>query len=153
MNESILMSVKKLLGILPGSTEFDADIIMNINAAFFTLSQLGVGPSDGFVITGDMETFEDFLGADSTIEQNQVRMYLFYKTKLGFDPPQSSIVMESIKEMIREAEWRLNVQVENNKQIQNEVFESVEEISDAKIKEMWEGIFNGDTEKGIFRRK
>lgn len=108
--ESILLSVKKLLGIEPDYTQFDPDIIMNINAALQTLMQIGVGPETGFFISGVNETYKDYLGNDSKMQM--VKMYLFYKTKLGFDPPQSTAVMECLKEMIRESEYRLNLQVD-----------------------------------------
>lgn len=111
VQESILNSVKKLLGIEPDYTDFDPDILMNINAAIMTLRQLGVGPIEGFMITSADETYEDYLG-EGNLETSSVKMYLFYKTKLGFDPPQSSTVMTCIKEAIAELEWRLNVQVD-----------------------------------------
>lgn len=110
-NDSILNSVKKLLGLDPSVKDFDLDIMLNINAAMSTLRQIGVGPEEGYMITSENETFEDYLGEDSK-ETNQVKMYLFYKTRLGFDPPTSSVLLECIKEMIRETEWRLNLQVD-----------------------------------------
>lgn len=109
-NESILLSVKKLLGIEPDYTQFDADIIMNINAALQTLMQLGIGPETGFFISGETETYKDYLGDDSRWQM--VKMYLYQKTKLGFDPPQSSSVLEALKQSIKESEYRLNVQIE-----------------------------------------
>ena len=112
VTDSILNSVKKLLGYEPEYEEFDADIMMNINAAIFTLRQLGVGPEEGFMVTGPDETYEDYLGPYNA-DTSQVCMYLHYKTKLGFDIPQNSYVVEQIKESIREAEWRLNVQVDS----------------------------------------
>lgn len=111
VEDSILNSVKKLLGIEPDYTEFDVDIMLNINASISTLSQIGVGPYDGYIVTGADNTYDDYLGEDCP-ETSMVKMYLFYKTKLGFDPPQSSIVAEAIKEAIKETEWRLNVQVD-----------------------------------------
>ncbi len=113
VKDSILNSVKKQLGIYPDSKEFDPDIIMNINSAILTLKQIGVGPQDElFSIEDETQTYSDFLGKDSK-ETPYVKMYLFYKTKLSFDPPQSSIVTEAIKSMISEMEWRLNVQVDS----------------------------------------
>lgn len=109
--DSILNSVKKLLGIEPDCIDFDVDVMIHINAALLTLSQLGVGRYYPYQITSALDTYADYLGADSP-EIPLVKTYLFQKTKLGFDPPQSSIVAESIKEMIRETEWRLNVQVD-----------------------------------------
>lgn len=114
VEDSILNSVKKLLGIESDYTEFDIDIMMNINAAISTLRQLGVGPNEGFVVTSENDTYDDFLGPDCK-ETSQVKIYLFYKTRIGFDPPQSSIVMSAMEKMIQEAEWRLNVQVDSRK--------------------------------------
>ena len=129
--ESILNSVKKLLGIEPDYTDFDVDITMNINAAFFTLKQLGIGPDDGYMISGADATYADFLqGNDCDI--SQIKMYLFYKTKMGFDPPQSSIVAEAMKEMIKEAEWRLNVQFENYRWMNEQQEDSDEEEEDVQ---------------------
>lgn len=112
--DSILNSVKKALGIEPDYTDFDPDILMHINAAIMTLRQLGVGPEEGYTVTSANDTFDDYLGEGST-ETAMVRTYLFYKTKIIFDPPASSTVMEALKEMIRETEWRLNIQVDPGK--------------------------------------
>lgn len=118
IKNSILNSVKKQLGILPEMTEFDPDIIMNINAAILTLKQLGVGPQDvPYQVEDDTQTYDEFLGEDSQ-EIPYVKMYLLYKTRIGFDPPQSSIVMEAIKANIAELEWRLNVQVDDRSTFQ-----------------------------------
>lgn len=110
LSESILTSVKKLLGISEEMKAFDLDIMLNLNAAIATLRQIGIGPKEGYTVTSKDETYEDYLGEDYP-ETAQVKMYLFYKTKLGFDPPQSSIAVELIKEMIKETEWRLYVSV------------------------------------------
>lgn len=132
LSESILNSIKKLLGIEPDYTEFDVDVTMNINAAFFTLKQLGVGPDDGYMINDANATYADFLqGNDCDI--SQIKMYLFYKTKLGFDPPQSSIVAEAMKELIKEAEWRLNVQFENYKWLDDNQGDSEKEEEDVPV--------------------
>lgn len=105
--DSILDSVKKQLGLIDVS-EFDADIIMHINGAITTLTQLGVGPEEGYIVVDDQNTYEQFLGPDHP-GVSQVKLYLYYKTKLGFDPPQSSAVIEVLKNLIAETEWRLNV--------------------------------------------
>lgn len=107
VTDSILNSVKKLLGYEPEYVEFDPDIIMNINAAMVVLQQLGVGPEKGFSITGEDETYKDYLG-DKHDDINLVKMYLFYKTRLGFDPPQNSYLVDLLEKQIRETEWRLN---------------------------------------------
>lgn len=111
--ESILTSIKKLLGIEENYEHFDADIIMHINSAFMILTQLGVGPSGGFVIYDEDSLWSDFLGDNEQLEA--VKTYVYLKVKLLFDPPLSSSVIESINRSISELEWRLNVSVENAK--------------------------------------
>lgn len=105
LSDSILDTVKKLLGIEKEYTQFDVDIIVNINSAIMTLRQLGVGPQDGFSITGSDETWNDLLGDSKFLDQAWI--YLFLKTKIVFDPPSSSFVLEAYKEQIKELEWRL----------------------------------------------
>ena len=108
--ESILTSIKKLLGIDEEYTQFDSDIIMHINSVFLNLTQLGVGPSEGFQIEDDSDTWEDFIGDSNHLQA--VKSYVYLKVKLLFDPPLSSSVIESMNRMIAELEWRLNVAVE-----------------------------------------
>ena len=112
IEDSILNSVKKQLGLFPEQKEFDPEIIMNINSAILTLNQLGVGPQfEVFVLENETQTYDDYLGVGSS-ETPYVKMYLYYKTKMSFDPPTSSIVAETLKTQIAEIEWRLNVQVD-----------------------------------------
>lgn len=108
--ESILTSIKKLLGIEEEYIQFDDDIIMHINSVFLNLTQLGVGPVDGFFIEDDTATWDDFIGDDTQLQA--VKTYMYLKVKLLFDPPLSSSVIESINRMISELEWRLNVAVD-----------------------------------------
>ncbi len=112
--ESILTSIKKLLGIAEEYEHFDADIIMHINSVFSILTQLGVGPSNGFSIEDKEAKWHDFIGEDNNIEM--VKSYIHLKVKLLFDPPLSSAVMEAMNQMIKELEWRLNVAVDPSKQ-------------------------------------
>lgn len=109
--DSILTSIKKLLGIEESYTHFDSDIIMHINSVFMILNQLGVGPPEGFMITGSYERWDEFIPDDS-INLELVKSYTYLKVKLLFDPPLSSAVMESTNRMINEFEWRLNVAAE-----------------------------------------
>ena len=108
--ESILTSIKKLLGIEEEYTQFDADIIMHINTVFLNLTQLGVGPAEGFLIEDDSATWDDFIGDSNQLQA--VKTYVYLKVKLLFDPPLSSSVTESINRIISELEWRLNVAVD-----------------------------------------
>lgn len=105
--ESILLSIKKLLGITEEYEHFDVDLIMHINSVLMILTQLGVGPSEGFRIEDELATWEDFIGDREDIES--IKSYLYLKVKLLFDPPLSSAVMESMNRFITEFEWRLNV--------------------------------------------
>lgn len=108
--ESILTSVKKLLGITEEYTQFDTDIIIHINTVFMILHQLGVGPDKPFTITNKESKWSDFIGEDDNIEA--VKTYMFMKVKLLFDPPQSSAAAEASNNVISELEWRLNVAVD-----------------------------------------
>lgn len=109
---SILTDVKDQLGIDESCEDFDQNILAQINGAIFNLRQLGVGPKKGFLVTSKEQTYSDYLGDEQSLEYPDVRLYLFYKTKLGFDPPTSGSVLEVIKQMILEIEWRLNAQVD-----------------------------------------
>jgi hypothetical protein len=107
---SILQTVKKMIGIQPDYEIFDADLIVDINAAFMTLQQLGVGPKEGFMISGEDEEWTDFDPSGTLL--NAVTQYVFLKTKLVFDPPATSFVLESYNKLIQELEWRMNVHAE-----------------------------------------
>ena len=108
--ESILTSIKKLLGITEEYDQFDPDIIMHINSVFMILTQLGVGPTEGFSIEDDTAVWTDFIQDVKKLES--VKTYIYLKVKLAFDPPLSSAVIESMNRLINELEWRLNVAAE-----------------------------------------
>ena len=110
METSILTSIKKLLGVAEDYSEFDEDIMTHINSVFLNLTQLGVGPEEGFMIEDNTAVWEDFIN-DST-QLQAVKTYVYLKVKLLFDPPLSSSVTESINRMIAELEWRLNAAVD-----------------------------------------
>lgn len=110
--ESILTSIKKLLGIDESYTHFDADIIMHINSALMVLTQLGVGPEEGFMIEDDTSTWISFISEENAAKIEAVKSYVYLKVKLLFDPPLSSAAIESINRQISELEWRLNVAVD-----------------------------------------
>lgn len=109
--ESILTSVKKLLGIDKDYTHFDNDLIMHINSVFMVLTQLGVGPSEGFAIGDANAMWSDFIGEDDKNFQ-AIKTYVYMKVRLMFDPPLSSAVLDSMSRTICELEWRLNVQAD-----------------------------------------
>ena len=107
MEESILTSIKKLLGITEEYEHFDQDLIMHINSVFMILTQMGVGPEDGFNISSKKTTWSEFTKDDKKIEA--VKSYVYMKVKLLFDPPASSSVMEAMNRAINEFEWRLTL--------------------------------------------
>ena len=108
ISESILTSIKKLLGIDENYTHFDADIVMHINSVFSILTQMGVGPANGFSISGKDETWSAFI-TDKPNIFSLVKSYVYMKVRLLFDPPLSSAAIESINRQISEFEWRLFV--------------------------------------------
>ena len=110
METSILTSIKKLLGVAEDYAEFDEDIMTHINSVFLNLTQLGVGPEEGFMIEDATAEWGDFI--NDSVQLQAVKTYVYLKVKLLFDPPLSSSVTESINRMIAELEWRLNAAVD-----------------------------------------
>ena len=108
--DSILLSTKKSLGLAASYTAFDPDVIMHINSVMLDLNQLGLGPTGGFVITGEDELWTDFIGTRKDLVAVQSLTYL--KVRLLFDPPQTSFVIDSINKQIEKFEWRLMLQAE-----------------------------------------
>ena len=114
---SILTSIKKLLGITESCTDFDTDIIMHINTVLMTLNQLGVG-TEGFQIEDKNAVWSEFIDPNKLAA---TKSYVHLRVKLLFDPPLNSAIIEAIKESIRELEWRLNVRVESESENDEEV--------------------------------
>lgn len=106
MEQSILKSVKKILGLDATDTSFDLDILTHINSAFSTLHDLGLGPDDGFMIEDDEPVWADYGESDQVL--NRVKTYVCLKSRIIFDPPTTSYAITAINEQIRELEWRLN---------------------------------------------
>ncbi len=104
--DSILTSIKKLLGISSDYTHFDDDLIIQINSAFSALTQLGVGPIEGFEITDATTTWSEFID-DPRL--NFAKTYVQIRVKLAFDPPTSSALIESYNRQLDELTWRLTV--------------------------------------------
>ena len=105
--ESILTLIKKRVGIAEDDEHFDDDVLMEINTAIMTLTQLGVGPSEGFVVKDKTNTWSEFIKDGSIMEG--VKTYIYLSVKLAFDPPTNSFVVESMERQKKELEWRLNV--------------------------------------------
>ena len=106
--ESILNTIKKLLGIDESYTQFDTDIIIHINSVFDVLYQLGVGQP--YSIESDTETWNDYL--DDMSKLQMIKTYMYMKVRLAFDPPTGGM-LEALKEQMAEYEWRINVMVDS----------------------------------------
>lgn len=109
--DSILVSVKKILGITSTYTHFDADLIIHINTVLGILNQLGVGPENGFFIVDDRDKWTDFLGEDEQLLE-AVKSFVALKVRMMFDPPTTSAVSNSIDNVLKELEFRINVMVD-----------------------------------------
>ena len=107
MSDSILTSVKKVLGLDEAYDAFDIDIIMHINSALSTVGQLGVGPVDGFSIADATATWDDFLNGDLSF--NDVKSYIYMRVRMLFDPPTNPRLYTAIETQVREVEWRINI--------------------------------------------
>lgn len=110
MQDSILMTIRKLVCGNPYADHFDTDLLVHINACFSILNQLGVGPESGFVVTDETQSWSSYV-ADNRI-LNMVKTYVTLKVKKIFDPPLTSSVLEAMDKEISQLEWRLNVAVD-----------------------------------------
>lgn len=108
MEQSILLSTKKILGIAPDYDVFDLDILTHINSAFSTLTQLGIGPAEGFMIEDAEPKWGDFFGDVPDLQFNAVKTYVYLRVRQVFDPPTTSYAISAFNEQIKELEWRLN---------------------------------------------
>lgn len=111
MDENILLTIKKLIGLQPDYRIYDADLIIGINSALAALGQIGVGPTEGFVVVDGTELWPEFIGDTKRLET--VKQYVYLKVKTIFDPPQSSAAMTAMDNQIKELEWRISVTVDN----------------------------------------
>lgn len=109
MANSILNDVKKTLGLEPDYDVFDQELIIHINTVFLTLSQLGVGPVEGFSIEDESATWAAYI---TTANQNAVKTYIYLRVRTIFDPPASSFLVTAMQDQIKELEWRLDVDYE-----------------------------------------
>ena len=148
-NGSILMSIKKLLNVEHDDPAFDTDIGMGINGVFMTLHQLGIGPEEGFAISDADTKWSEFSDDKTLIET--VKMYVYLKVRMIFDPPASSIVADAINSRINELEFRLNIQAERNQNEKSEESSSSEEDSrqyeiDGENMTFFHNFMRGDVE-------
>ena len=109
--DSILTSIKKMLGIQEDYEHFDTDLILHINSVLMTVTQIGVGPAEGFAIQDKTAVWADLINDEKKL--NSVKSFVYLKVKLLFDPPANSAAIQSLKELASEFEWRLNVAAES----------------------------------------
>lgn len=111
MTDSILVTLRNLLGIEEGTTAFDLDIITALNATLMTLNQLGIGPDTGLFVSDESTTWSDVFGLRQDL--NALQQYVYLKVRLLFDPPATSTVQNALRESVNEIEWRLGVQADD----------------------------------------
>lgn len=109
MDHSILEDIKTLIG--PDiDDDFDTDLIIHINTVLGILNQVGVGPADGFAITGSQETWEQFIG--NSLLLHEARSFVYLKVRLMFDPPSSAAAIENMQKLCDELIWRIQVKAD-----------------------------------------
>lgn len=109
MEDSILVSIKKLIGLAPEDESFDIDLITHINSAIDVLTQLGID-SEGFYVEDATASWSDYLPSDTYLQK--VKTYIYMKVRKWFDPPQNGTTMQALDSSIAELEWRINVTVD-----------------------------------------
>lgn len=126
MSDSILTTTKKVLNLADDYTPFDQDVIMHINSVFSTLSQLGVGPAEGFMIEDTAATWASFLEGDPRL--NHIKTYVYLRVRMLFDPPQTGYLVQAMQDQIKELEWRINVQREDVAWVDPETLQPMEDV-------------------------
>lgn len=115
IQDSILIEIKKLLGISEDDASYDTDVMIHINTVFMTLNQLGIGPETCFSIYDKNTTWSEF-NENNLDFYNPVKTYVYLKVKLVFDPPTNATLLQTMKDEIKELEYRLKEQSENRKE-------------------------------------
>ena len=111
--ESILDTVKKMLGIDAEDISFDLDITTLINPIIYALAQMGIGPSTGFIVINKDNTWTEYIGS-SPLNLEGVKTYIYLKTKLIFDPPTNTTTIDAMNNTLKELEFRMMLEVETN---------------------------------------
>lgn len=106
MEQSILVSTKKILGISPMDDSFDLDITTHINSAISVLQQVGLAVS-GFIDSDGETEWEEVFGDNPQLPLIKTCVYL--QVRVLFDPPATSYLLSAAQGQIQEHIWRLNV--------------------------------------------
>lgn len=147
INDSVLNSTKKLLGIMPEEKDFDQDIIVAINASIFTLSQLGLNTRDGTTVYDETTTFSDLFEDNvSSLDVEAIRQYIYIKTRIAFDPPQINALAEMFKAQKNELEWRLRLSAEQSEYNEEQITTNITQIPNETIKNIWDNVM-GEEDK------
>lgn len=110
---SILTTIKKIIGLAEDYTQFDPDIIVHTNGVLMSLTQLGIGPKEGFVITGYDEEWDMLIPNETPVRAEWIKSYVALKVRMAFDPPSGQSLIQSYERQITEYEWRLNTAAES----------------------------------------
>jgi hypothetical protein len=127
MDTSILNTTKKILGLPAEDESFDLDVITAINSAFSTITDLGVGPEEGFVIEDDEAVWGDLDPTLSPVQLSQVKTYVYLSVRLIFDPPQTSFAIAALEKQLVEHQWRLNVRRETTEWVDPDPVVTIDE--------------------------
>lgn len=144
-DDSVLLMTKKLLGIAPSLTDFDPDVMSAINAALFTLKQLGAGTKDGKMVSDQTTTYQDLYGNDNLdLDIEAIKQYIYCRAKLIFDPPQQSSLLQSLKDQVEELQWRIRLSAELREEETEDVVTNATEYPNDKIQGIWDEVMNED---------
>lgn len=118
-NDSILDTVKKMLGIPQDYTQFDTDIVIHINSVLSILTQLGIGPNEGYSIKDNTSLWSDYIPDGKAL--SDIKTYVYLKVRLIFDPPSASSAVEAMNKLVSELEWRINVAADSEEEVNEDV--------------------------------
>lgn len=107
LEPSILLTIKKLLGLTKDYTAFDVDITLHINSVFSILQQMGVGPEEGFFISDEKGVWDDYISIIDKNKTNSIKTYIYQKVRYMFDPPSNTNLLQALTNSIKELEYRL----------------------------------------------
>lgn len=114
MEESILQTIKQMLGIIEDDTAFDAELVSHINNSIAEMTQIGFGPDDGYLISGQTNVWSELVSNPS--QMSTAKQYIFCKVRLLFDPPSNSFLCDALNKAKEEAYWRLYMFIDQQKE-------------------------------------
>lgn len=119
LDDSILDTVKKMLGIPQDYTQFDTDVVIHINSVLSILTQLGIGPNEGYSIKDNTSLWSDYIPDGKAL--SDIKTYVYLKVRLIFDPPSASSAVEAMNKLVSELEWRINVAADSEEEVNEDV--------------------------------